>query len=130
MIFLNSPALLPTSITFFQPTQSLSILNYSLPRYPYRTLCVAKAEISAEFYEDWRHTFYKASTSLMDRETRLEEAAELIEQDLFLLGATAIEDKLQVGVPEAISDLITAGIKIWVRERLYASLGCFIMSLV
>ena len=52
---------------------------------------------------------------LVDRETRLEEAAELIEKDLFLLGATAIEDKLQVGVPEAISDLITAGIKIWVR---------------
>ena len=41
----------------------------------------------------------------------------MIEKDLFLLGATAIEDKLQIGVPEAISDLITAGIKIWVRGR-------------
>ena len=56
------------------------------------------------------------NSQLVDRETRLEEAAELIEKDLFLLGATAIEDKLQVGVPETISDLITAGIKIWVRE--------------
>ena len=95
-----------------------SLYFFSHWRFPSstRTLCVAKAEISAEFYADWRHTFYKASTSIVDRESRLEEAAELIEKDLFLLGATAIEDKLQLGVPEAISDLITAGIKIWVRE--------------
>jgi phospholipid-translocating ATPase len=33
---------------------------------------------------------------------------------MLLLGATAIEDKLQDGVPEAIADLKKAGIKIWV----------------
>ena len=32
-------------------------------------------------------------------------AAELIEKDLFLLGATAIEDKLQDGIPETITTL-------------------------
>ena len=32
----------------------------------------------------------------------MDAAAELIEKDLFLLGATAIEDKLQDGVPETI----------------------------
>ena len=31
-----------------------------------------------------------------------------------LLGATAIEDKLQDGVPETIRDLKRAGIKVWV----------------
>ena len=44
----------------------------------------------------------------------LDAAAELIEKDLFLLGATAIEDKLQEGVPDTIHMLQMAGIKVWV----------------
>ncbi|KAA8542320.1 hypothetical protein F0562_023544 [Nyssa sinensis] len=40
--------------------------------------------------------------------------AEKIEKDLILLGATAVEDKLQNGVPECIDKLAQAGIKIWV----------------
>ena len=41
-------------------------------------------------------------------------AAELIEKDMVLIGATAIEDKLQEGVPDAIYTLAQAEIKIWV----------------
>ena len=44
----------------------------------------------------------------------MDKAAELIEKDLFLLGATAIEDRLQDGVPDTIHSLAQAGIKIWV----------------
>jgi phospholipid-transporting ATPase len=44
----------------------------------------------------------------------LDAAAETIEKDMFLLGATAIEDKLQEGVPDAIHTLQMAGIKVWV----------------
>ncbi len=40
--------------------------------------------------------------------------AELIEKDLVLIGCTAIEDKLQEGVPACIQTLSAAGIKIWV----------------
>jgi len=40
--------------------------------------------------------------------------AELIEKELVLIGSTAIEDKLQEGVPECIETLSRAGIKIWV----------------
>lgn len=40
--------------------------------------------------------------------------AELIEKDLVLIGCTAIEDKLQEGVPSCIETLSRAGIKIWV----------------
>jgi phospholipid-transporting ATPase len=79
-----------------------------------RTLCLAKAEISETEYQEWADTFYKASTSIIDREQKLEEAAELIEQNLKLLGATAIEDRLQDGVPETIDTLSKADIKIWV----------------
>ena len=42
----------------------------------------------------------------------MDQAAELIEKDLFLLGATAIEDKLQEGVPDTIHTLQMAGIKV------------------
>ena len=45
------------------------------------------------------------------------------ERDLELVGVTAIEDKLQEGVPQAISQLITAGIKVRPLPRLPACLG-------
>lgn len=38
----------------------------------------------------------------------------LLTQNLLLLGATAIEDRLQAGVPETIATLMRADIKIWV----------------
>lgn len=41
------------------------------------------------------------------------QVAELIEKDLILIGCTAIEDKLQEGVPTCIETLARAGIKIW-----------------
>lgn len=46
--------------------------------------------------QDWANTYHKASIAIQDRERKLEEAAMLIENNLRLLGATAIEDKLQV----------------------------------
>jgi phospholipid-translocating ATPase len=49
-----------------------------------------------------------------NREEKVNQAYEEIEKDLKLLGATAIEDKLQDGVPECIERLANAGIKIWV----------------
>ena len=46
-------------------------------------------------------------------EEGLRELEEEIETDLFLLGATALEDKLQEGVAEAICDFREAEIKVW-----------------
>lgn len=51
--------------------------------------------VSAEEYAEWEVTFRAAKTAMVDREGALDAAAELIEKDLLLLGATAIEDKLQ-----------------------------------
>ena len=39
---------------------------------------------------------------------------EEIEEGMVLVGATAIEDKLQDGVPDCIANLALADIKIWV----------------
>ncbi|KAG7162172.1 Phospholipid-transporting ATPase IA-like [Homarus americanus] len=69
-----------------------------------RTLC----------YAEWKNTYYKASTALQFRERKLEDAAQLIENNLTLLGATAIEDRLQDEVPETIAALLKAGIHVWV----------------
>jgi phospholipid-transporting ATPase len=44
----------------------------------------------------------------------MEECSEEIEQDLELIGSTAIEDKLQDEVGETIEHMRDAGIKVWV----------------
>lgn len=79
-----------------------------------RTLCLAYRDLSTDMYEHWNEKFIQAKSSLRDREKKLDEVAELIEKDLVLIGCTAIEDKLQEGVPSCIETLSRAGIKIWV----------------
>ncbi|XP_038692717.1 phospholipid-transporting ATPase 3-like isoform X2 [Tripterygium wilfordii] len=79
-----------------------------------RTLCLAYRDLHPDFYESWNEKFIQAKSSLRDREKKLDEVAELIEKDLVLIGCTAIEDKLQEGVPACIETLSRAGIKIWV----------------
>ncbi|KAK7348533.1 hypothetical protein VNO80_23091 [Phaseolus coccineus] len=79
-----------------------------------RTLCLAYKELHPDVYESWNEKFIQAKSSLNDREKKLDEVAELIENDLTLIGSTAIEDKLQEGVPACIETLQRAGIKIWV----------------
>ncbi|KAJ3021203.1 UNVERIFIED_CONTAM: hypothetical protein HDU68_009759, partial [Siphonaria sp. JEL0065] len=79
-----------------------------------RTLCLAYRDISESEYIEWAKIYDRAATTINNRSELLDEAAELIERDLILLGATAIEDKLQDGVPDTIHTLATAGIKLWV----------------
>ncbi|KAJ3194673.1 hypothetical protein HK101_002203 [Irineochytrium annulatum] len=79
-----------------------------------RTLCIAYRDVTDEEYTEWSKFYEKAATTINNRGQELDNAAELIEKDLILLGATAIEDKLQDGVPDAIHTLATAGIKLWV----------------
>lgn len=79
-----------------------------------RTLCIALRIIGDDEYTQWATKYYEALTAMDDRSEKLDAVAELIEHDLFLLGATAIEDKLQDGVPETIQTLQEANIKIWV----------------
>ncbi|KAI0406800.1 hypothetical protein F4802DRAFT_76538 [Xylaria palmicola] len=78
-----------------------------------RTLLVARRFIPEAEYMAWKEVYHNATTSLIDRQSKIEDAGEQIEQTLDLVGATAIEDKLQVGVPETIDKLRRANIKIW-----------------
>ncbi|KAB5545865.1 hypothetical protein GE09DRAFT_1132712 [Coniochaeta sp. 2T2.1] len=78
-----------------------------------RTLLFAHRYLSEEEYTLWKKGYDEATTSLVDRQERIEEEAELIEQSLELTGASAIEDKLQKGVPETVDRLRRANIKVW-----------------
>lgn len=63
---------------------------------------------------DWKQRHHEAAVSMEGREEKLDALYEEIEKDMELIGVTAIEDKLQDGVPQTIANLILAGIKIWV----------------
>ncbi|KAI5994780.1 phospholipid-translocating P-type ATPase [Pisolithus albus] len=79
-----------------------------------RTLCIAYRVLAEDEFLSWVRTYEAASSATENRDEEMEKAASAIEQSLFILGATALEDKLQVGVPEAIETLHRAGIKLWI----------------
>uniref|UniRef100_A0A8D0CGE2 Phospholipid-transporting ATPase n=1 Tax=Scleropages formosus TaxID=113540 RepID=A0A8D0CGE2_SCLFO len=79
-----------------------------------RTLALAYKDLDEEYFADWMKRLHIASTTLENREELLASLYEEIEQDMMLLGATAIEDKLQEGVAETIACLTLSSIKIWV----------------
>ncbi|KAJ4362545.1 drs2 neo1 protein [Neocucurbitaria cava] len=78
-----------------------------------RTLLYGYRFLTEDEYQIWKKGYLEATTSLVDRTRLIEEAGDMIEQNLDLCAATAIEDKLQQGVPEAIDKLRRAKIKMW-----------------
>ncbi|XP_053240374.1 phospholipid-transporting ATPase IH isoform X1 [Podarcis raffonei] len=79
-----------------------------------RTLCVAYKKFTCEEYENVQKHLQEAKLALRDREKKLAEAYEQIEKGLILLGATAVEDRLQEKAADTIESLQKAGIKVWV----------------
>uniref|UniRef100_A0A7N8XMC1 Phospholipid-transporting ATPase n=1 Tax=Mastacembelus armatus TaxID=205130 RepID=A0A7N8XMC1_9TELE len=79
-----------------------------------RTLVLAYKDLDEDYMDLWTQRHHEASTAIEEREEKLDELYEEIEKDLQLLGATAVEDKLQDGVPQTIEQLAKADIKIWV----------------
>jgi magnesium-transporting ATPase (P-type) len=70
--------------------------------------------MTEEKTNEWLSKFKEAATSIDDRDKKLTAVAYEVETGLHVVGATAIEDRLQDGVPETISKLGKAGIKLWV----------------
>ncbi|GAB4860951.1 Putative phospholipid-transporting ATPase 9 [Ancistrocladus abbreviatus] len=80
-----------------------------------RTLVLAYREVGEGEYMEFNEAFTEAKNSVSaDRDELVENVADKFERNLILLGATAVEDKLQNGVPECIDKLAQAGIKLWV----------------
>ncbi|CAK9441329.1 uncharacterized protein LODBEIA_P51980 [Lodderomyces beijingensis] len=78
-----------------------------------RTLLYSFKWLDKNEYEAWHTEYAKAKTELTDRAKLVEKVGGQLENNLELIGATAIEDKLQEGVSEAIVKLRRAGIKLW-----------------
>ncbi|XP_060037905.1 phospholipid-transporting ATPase IK isoform X2 [Erinaceus europaeus] len=79
-----------------------------------RTLCLAYKKVDKSDFESWHQRHQEASIMLHNRAQALQQVYEEMERDLQLLGATAIEDRLQDGVPETIQCLKEGNIKVWV----------------
>ncbi|XP_060743448.1 phospholipid-transporting ATPase VB [Tachysurus vachellii] len=79
-----------------------------------RTLCFAKKVITEEDYKKWLFMRQEAKSAIEKKEDLLMDTAAYMENNLTLLGATGIEDRLQENVPETIQALREAGMKVWV----------------
>ena len=79
-----------------------------------RTLLLASRYVSLAEYKTWNEEFEHAMQTVNNREEAVAAVNEKIEKGLELVGSTAIEDKLQEGVPETIRYMRDAGIKVWV----------------
>lgn len=78
----------------------------------YRTLVFATRYFTKEEYDELEAKYNKAMNS-GDRDAGLKKLANEVEKDLTLLGATAVEDSLQLKVKDAVSRLLEADIKVW-----------------
>lgn len=79
-----------------------------------RTLVIGRKYLSEEQYSEFSAQWTAAEKALVGRKELQRQAAVLIESELDIIGATAIEDRLQEDVPRTIRTLRDAGIKLWV----------------
>lgn len=76
-----------------------------------RTLAIGTHVLDAEWVSEWDSQYQEAAALLEGRDEATEKLMAEVEKDLDLVGVSAIEDKLQDGVPAAIQTLLDAGIK-------------------
>ena len=85
-----------------------------------RCLLVCYKELEYDAFVKWFEAYNIVCADVHQIElrkriaNRIEDLEEEIESGLTLVGATALEDRLQDGVPECISELAMAGLVIWV----------------
>ena len=80
-----------------------------------RTLVFAKRYLDEETFASWQRRYSNALAMIGPQKVKaLDAAAELVEIEFELIGASAIEDRLQDGVPETLVALREAGIKTWI----------------
>jgi magnesium-transporting ATPase (P-type) len=85
--------------------------NYA--EFGLRTLVFSYRDLTPQEYEKFDRDYAAASAAMVDRDGEKEKVYNSMERDLLLIGATAIEDKLQDCVPETIALLKKAGVAFW-----------------
>lgn len=95
--------------------QTLSNTLYNFAVEGLRTLVMGQKNLTDQefnkFYSDWKKILLSNDPK---KEQKLDDLGEKIEKNLNFVGCSAIEDKLQYGVPESIQLLMSAGIRVWV----------------
>ncbi|KAH9600178.1 hypothetical protein LSM04_006172 [Trypanosoma melophagium] len=81
--------------------------------YGLRTLLIGSRDLTPDEFKNWHARFTEAGKALVHRSELVDKACLEVERYLRLVGATAIEDKLQEDVPETISFFLEAGVVIW-----------------
>jgi phospholipid-transporting ATPase len=79
-----------------------------------RTLIFGARELAPSEFDGWAAEWAAASSLLQGRAEKQAELGARLEQGLNYIGCTAVEDKLQDRVPETISFMREAGVRIWV----------------
>ena len=79
-----------------------------------RTLAIASKKMSSEELQDFLSKYEQASQAMTRREERVKEVYNEFENGLDLLGAIAVEDKLQEDVHKTLVRMGQAGIKVWI----------------
>jgi phospholipid-translocating ATPase len=78
-----------------------------------RTLVVAQRFIPADELARFTAASDKAALLLEGRDVAIAAAHALLERDLSVVGASAVEDRLQDDVQGTVQQLLTAGVKVW-----------------
>ena len=86
----------------------------------FRTMVFGYKSVNASQFREWLTAYEAASADPEQKELRKQKKPNALdrlefemENGLVLQGATAIEDSLQEGVPEALAQLSDAGIHVW-----------------
>lgn len=86
----------------------------------FRTMVFGYKSVDASAFREWLAAYDTASADPEQKELRKQKKPNALdrlefemENSLVLQGATAIEDSLQEGVPEALAQLSDAGIHVW-----------------
>lgn len=79
-----------------------------------RVLVMAKRRLSELEYSSWEVKYRQAELDMDNRDNLMFDAWCTLENNMELVGATGVEDRLQDRVPETIEALRTAGIVVWV----------------
>jgi phospholipid-translocating ATPase len=74
---------------------------------------ICERTISQSFYRSWVYKYEQAQSAINHKVLKISNAISEIERDFTLLGATAVEDRLQDRAIDTIRSIKEAGIKFW-----------------
>lgn len=93
-------------------------INEHFAKQGYRTLILGKKKISQEYFNSWFISYNNILNDInipqAQKQNKMNDMFDLIEEGMSYVGCSAIEDKLQDGVEETIKLLKIADIKVWI----------------